>query len=53
MCVCAHVCVCVRIAIISLVAKLLNGEVATAALQESEEADASMLADSQACQALR
>ena len=42
MCVCAHVCV--RIATNFLVAKLLNGEVATAALQESEEADASMLA---------
>ena len=43
MCVCAHVCVC--IATEFPVAKLLNGEVATAAaLQESEEADASMLA---------
>ena len=45
---------CVCIATEFPVAKLLNGEVATAAaLQESEEADASMLADSQACQALR
>ena len=41
---CAFARMCVCIATISLVAKLLNGEVATAALQESEEADASMLA---------